>query len=87
MQQQETGPKQTGQHGLFDPNTFYEIEPVSVPGKVLDVSMSAKEGEKLKLIIYRRNHGQNQRFKIVESCPGKYQIISSIAKETFGVLP
>lgn len=85
MQQENS--QAVSQHGLFDPNLLYEFEPVSAPGKVLDVSMNPKEGEKLKMILYRRNHGLNQRFKIVEISPGKYQIFSTIPKDTYDALP
>lgn len=54
-------------------------------GKVLDVSMSDKIGQKYKMIIYDRNNGQNQRFRIVQVSPGKYQIIASIQGGNFTV--
>ncbi len=85
MQQETT--QATTQHGLFDPNLLYEFEPVSGPGKVLDVSMDPKEGEKLKMVLYRRNNGLNQRFQIVEVSPGKYQIFSTIPSDTYDALP
>lgn len=47
--------------------------------------MSNKVGQKYKMIIYDRNNGQNQRFRIVQVSPGKYQLIASIQGGNFTV--
>lgn len=39
------------------------------------------------MIIFTKTNGQNQRFKIIESSPGKYQIIAIFSKDTFSLFP
>lgn len=77
QQQWGQGFNQGGQ-SLFNPNQYYEIESALDNDKVLDVSMSNKIGNKFKMIIYKRNNGQNQRFRLVNVGGDRYQMLVNL---------